>query len=259
MNNPAFLFLFILIVSVAGWKTKNLSVSGSLAAVMTGTAVASAFGWRGLFVLGVFFATSSFWSKFRSADKSDIELKLAKTAKRDWQQVIANGGSAMVFALLYSWTNDISYMAAAFAALAAANGDTWASEIGPLSKGNPVSVKTWRRVEKGTSGAVSWVGTSASFAGAFIIAIFSVGLFQGLGLKAGVLIVFTGFLGSIVDTLLGAFLQVEYQCPRCGLVTEAAVHCGMKCEKTKGAYVVNNEFVNFSASFIAGTVTALLM
>lgn len=259
MSDPVLLFSLIVLVSIAGWKTKNLSVSGSVAAVMTGTAVAWAFGWRGLLVLGVFFASSSFWSKFKSSEKSAIEQKLAKTSMRDWQQVFANGGSAMVFALLYSSTQDISYLLGAFASLAAANADTWASEIGPLSKVSPISIKTWRRVESGTSGAVSLLGTFASFAGAITIAFISVGVFKDIDWPGGVIIAVTGFSGSLIDTLLGATLQVQYKCPRCGLVTEAPVHCRAKCQKIKGTYVVNNEFVNFAASLLAGLAAAVFM
>jgi uncharacterized protein (TIGR00297 family) len=258
-DQPLLLFLFILLVSIAGWKTKNLSASGSAAAVFTGTAVAWAFGWQGLLVLGVFFATSSFWSKYRSSDKTDIEKKLAKTSKRDWQQVMANGGSALIFSLLYIWSKDISFMAGAFASLAAANADTWASEIGPLSKWSPVSIRTWKRVEKGTSGAVSLLGTASSLAGAAAIALVSIGFFQEIGWKGTFLIVITGFLGSWIDTILGAFVQVEYVCPRCGIRTESSFHCEGKCERIQGSYLVNNEIVNFSASLFAGSVTVMLL
>jgi uncharacterized protein (TIGR00297 family) len=258
-NQPLLLLMLIVLVSLAGWKTRNLNASGAIAAILMGTAIAWALGWRGLMVLGVFFATSSFWSKYRSSEKTEIEKKLAKSSERDWQQVMANGGSAMIFSLLYIGTRDISYMAAAFASLAAANADTWASEIGPLTKASPVSVRTWKRVEKGTSGAVSLLGTAASLAGALAIALFSFGLFQEIGWKAAVLIIATGFSGSLIDTILGAFVQVEYVCSRCGLITEASVHCGVNCNKVKGTHLVNNEFVNFFASLFAGTATALLL
>ncbi|WP_421379836.1 DUF92 domain-containing protein [Bacillus salacetis] len=258
-NQPLLLFIFIVLVSIAGWKTRNLSVSGAVAAVLTGTALALAFSWQGLLVLGVFFATSSFWSKYRIRDKLAIEQKLAKTSKRDWQQVMANGGSAMIFSFLYIWTKDASYMAGAFASISAANADTWASEIGPLSKASPVSIKTWQRAEKGTSGAVSFLGTAASLAGALTIALVSFVMFPETGWKGAVLIVITGFLGSLVDTFLGAYIQVEYMCPSCGMVTEASIHCGGKCKKVKGTYLVNNEFVNFFASLFAGAAAALLL
>ncbi|MGM0844250.1 MAG: DUF92 domain-containing protein [Bacillota bacterium] len=252
------ILLLILLVSFAGWKTKNLSISGSIAALVTGTVISSAFGWRGLIVLGVFFATSSFWSKYRSSAKTDIQQRLAKTSQRDWQQVAANGGSAVLFSLLYIQTSDAGYLLGAFATLAAANADTWASEIGPLSKSNPISVRDFKRVEKGSSGAVSLKGTFASLAGAFTVALVSLCLFQEVTAAAAILITAAGFFGSLADTLLGAYLQLKYKCRRCGLITESPVHCGVSADRIKGIFFVNNEFVNFSASFLAGVLTVLI-
>ncbi|WP_456274042.1 DUF92 domain-containing protein [Bacillus sp. AK031] len=252
MNEQFLMFLFILVISVSGWKTSNLSASGALAAVLVGTAVAYALSWQGLIVLGVFFASSSFWSKYRKSEKNVIENKLAKTSIRDWQQVLANGGGSMVFSLFFLWTGDPIYIIAAVSALAAANADTWASEIGPLSSGKPVSVRTFKKTSKGTSGAVSALGTLASLGGALIVALAAWALFNEISATWMILVAAAGFLGSLIDTLLGAYLQIEYECKRCGQITEAPIHCDEKADKIKGIHMVNNEFVNFSASFLAG-------
>ncbi|MGF2617078.1 DUF92 domain-containing protein [Rossellomorea aquimaris] len=250
--------LLILAVSFLGWKTKNLSVSGAIAALFTGITVSSAFGWRGLVVLGAFFGTSSLWSKFRSSAKTEIEQRLAKTSIRDWQQVMANGGSALIFSLLYIITEDAIYMLGVFSSLAAANADTWASEIGPLSKSDPISFRNLRRVEKGSSGAVSLLGTLASLAGSFLIALLSLLLFKEISTESALLIMLAGFFGSLADTILGAFVQIEYRCRRCTLITESSEHCGIKTEGMKGIPLVNNEFVNFSASFLAGVLAIMI-
>ncbi|RIW31057.1 DUF92 domain-containing protein [Bacillus salacetis] len=260
MNDQFVFQLFIILaVSLAGWSTNNLNRSGALAAVVTGTAISWAFGWKGLLVLGVFFGTSSFWSKYKSSSKSGIEKKLAKTSKRDWQQVLANGGSAVIFSLLYIGTNEVIFLAGMCASLSAANADTWASEIGTLSKRNPVSVRTWKSVERGTSGAVSFLGLIASLGGAAIIGWISSWVFHELDWQSVLLIISAGFFGSLIDTLLGAFIQMEYKCIKCDITTEASSHCGVKCKKEKGAYLVNNEFVNFAASLLAGSAAAILM
>ncbi|TYS19461.1 DUF92 domain-containing protein [Rossellomorea vietnamensis] len=257
MVNEANLLL-ILAVSFLGWKTKNLSGSGAIAAFFTGITVVSAFGWKGLIVLGAFFGTSSLWSKFRSSAKAEIEKKLAKTSERDWQQVVANGGSALIFSLLYIITDDAVYMLGAFTSLAAANADTWASEIGPLSKSDPISIRNLARVEKGSSGAVSLLGTLASLAGSLLIALISILLFKEISAEAAVIITCAGFFGSLADTILGAYVQIEYRCRRCGLETESPEHCGVKAEGLKGFSFINNEFVNFSSSFLAGSLTIMI-
>lgn len=53
--------------------------------------------------------------------------------------------------------------------LASSNSDTWASEIGSLSRKKPIYIRTFKRIERGTSGAISGLGTVAAFAGLFYL------------------------------------------------------------------------------------------
>ena len=39
-----------------------------------------------------------------------------------------------------------------------------------------------------------------------------------------------GFIGNLIDTLLGAFVQAGYQCSNCGLKTEKTIHCDEQYE-----------------------------
>lgn len=127
--------------------------------------------WKGLVVLGAFFFSSILLSKWKSKVKEPSEERLAKGSRRDWRQVLANGGPAVLFLIIYHFERDIQWLWAFIAAIAAANADTWASEIGIVGKKKPISVKTWKQVEKGVSGAVSLVGTAGAVGGAAWIAV----------------------------------------------------------------------------------------
>jgi uncharacterized protein (TIGR00297 family) len=251
-NEIFFLIILIIFGAWAGWKKRLLSLSGAIAAIITGLTISYSFGWEGLFILIVFFVSSSSWSTFKKREKQSIEERLAKNSVRDWQQVLANGGAGILFSFFYILTNDSVWFLAYGASVAAVNSDTWASEIGPLSRLMPISMKTFRRVSRGTSGAISLLGTLAAIMGALFVSMFFLFVSGSVNTYLVLLIALSGFLGNVVDTLIGAFFQLEYECKQCYLKTEAPKHCGIPAKKIKGYKIVNNEFVNLSASLFAG-------
>ncbi|WP_433751247.1 DUF92 domain-containing protein [Falsibacillus pallidus] len=252
------LSLFIIIICIAGIKTSSLSYSGGAAAFVCGEIIAVAFGIRGLLLLGAFFLSSSLLSRYKASEKNQVEEITAKGSKRDWQQVAANGGPAAIFSMANVSDPHEIWLICFCACLAAANADTWASELGVLSRGKPYSIRSFRLVQKGTSGAVSLLGTLAALVGAAFIAVISLALFWGIGAFALIGITLSGFVGSVADTIFGAYLQVEYQCTECKLKTEKPVHCSRTTQKIKGWKFVNNETVNFVSPLLAGLLVLLI-
>jgi uncharacterized protein (TIGR00297 family) len=244
------IFVGILLTGAAGYKSKSLTRSGAFAAILVGLAVYLGFGENGLFLLGVFFASSSFWSKYKSSDKSIIEEKLAKGATRDWRQVAANGGAAGLFSIIQYFNNDMIWLVGFIVCLASANSDTWASEIGSLSKKEPLYIRSFKRVEKGTSGAISLLGSLASLAGSFLISIIGFWLFD-LSYFLTALVFLFGFFGNVIDTLIGAFYQQVYVCVKCGIETEKKRHCDLPANRIKGSVFVDNDMVNFLSGCVA--------
>jgi uncharacterized protein (TIGR00297 family) len=250
MIETLLIFVVILLTGFAGYFLKSLTASGALSAVLVGLAVYLGFGVKGLFLLGVFFASSSIWSKYKGSVKSTIEEKLAKGATRDWRQVAANGGAAGLFSIIYYFSNDSIWLIAFAVCLASANSDTWASEIGSLSRNKPIYIRTFKPIEKGTSGAVSLLGSLAALAGALLISMVSFWLFK-LSFFLGFLIFLFGYFGNVIDTLLGAFYQQVYICEDCGIETEKKNHCKMATTRIKGSTFVDNDMVNFLSGFLA--------
>lgn len=246
----SFLLLFILFIAILGYYFRFLTISGSIAAALVGILTMLGLQWRGLLLLGAFFATSSLWSKYKRLQKNKAEERHAKGSQRDWQQVLANGGGAAVASFLYYLYQDPVWVVSFCIFLASSNSDTWASEIGTLSKKKPISIRTFQVVPSGTSGAVSILGTAAGVAGSLLIALLTY-LFLDFEWSYVLLVFVFGFIGNVIDTLLGATLQATYQCPHCGQETEKLAHCGKKTVKVKGYHILNNEIVNFLSSFIA--------
>src|SRR5690606_28830871 len=104
--------------------------------------------------------------------------------------------------------------------LAAAAADTWATEIGPLSRERPRMILSGRKVPAGTSGAVTAAGTLAGVAGAVTVwasAWVTVLLTDPAGgASYGVwttfaAVVAAGAVGSLADSVAGASIQAVYR------------------------------------------------
>ncbi|MEH7303973.1 DUF92 domain-containing protein [Neobacillus drentensis] len=251
------IIIFILLTAAAGYYVNSLTRSGAFSAIIVGLAVYLGFGVNGLYLLGAFFASSSVWSKYKSSAKNIIEEKLAKGATRDWRQVAANGGAAGLFSVIHYFDPNMIWLIGFLVCLSSANSDTWASEIGSLSKQAPLYIRTFKRVEKGTSGAISFLGSAASLAGSLLIAIIGCWLFH-LDLFVTSLVFLFGYLGNVIDTLVGAFYQQVYVCRECGIETEKRRHCHLTTTRIKGLNFVDNDMVNFLSGFVAALMAIIV-
>ena len=160
-----------LLIAGAAFRLRALSRSGAAAAAVMGTGYVACGGpiWFGL--LMAFFVSSTLWSKWKKshAAKHGAEKNYAKGSRRDWGQVAANGGIGLLLCVLYSLRPEPWLLYAFAGVMASVNADTWATEIGALSRSRPVSVRTLRRVPPGTSGGVTPLGSFAALAGGAFI------------------------------------------------------------------------------------------
>ena len=263
--------LLAALVAYAAYRLRSLSRSGALAAFLLGVVV---FGFGGLpwaVVLLTFFITSSGLSRVLKNRKKDLEQNFAKGARRDAGQVAANGGMAGLAALAsIFWPQSVLPWVLFSAAFAAANADTWATELGVFSRNWPRSIRTGQRVPRGTSGAISLAGSLAASAGSLLIALAAV-LFWPITetlltdrLWFGLIIAGAGFTGSLVDSLLGATVQAIYWCPQCAKETERTpLHiCQTPTTLLRGWKWMSNDVVNFlctaSAALVAWLLTILV-
>ncbi|MEW6648978.1 MAG: DUF92 domain-containing protein [Chloroflexota bacterium] len=252
------------LISLAAYAARSLSRSGAVAAALLGSAVFGLGGlpWAGL-LLG-FFISSSLLSRLFRRRKAAVDEKFSKGSQRDAGQVAANGGIAGLLALLQAALPDspLPWLAAA-AALAAANADTWATELGVLSPVKPRLITTRKPVEMGTSGGITPLGTLAALVGAlFIAAIAALLPPANVALPPfGVLlaVILAGLAGSLVDSLLGATVQAIYCCPRCGKETERHPQhtCGAQTRRLRGWSWLDNDWVNAFCTLSAGVLAVL--
>ncbi len=224
-----------------------------LAAFLVGGFVAVGFLLYGLLLLGLFFFSSTIISILKRKQEKKQEEISAKGDRRDAMQVVANGGVAAILSIVYLWYPSPVIICGFVASLAAANADTWASEIGSFSKNQPFHIIKWKRVPPGTSGAITTLGSAAAFAGSFVIVVFSIFFWWGSYYNSHVLLIaliVAGFAGNFFDTLMGASCQVVYRCPSCGLRTERNRHCDEKTVRIYGCRWINNDVVNIGCTVV---------
>jgi len=248
-----------------GYRRAALSKSGVLGAIVTGTVMFGLGGWEWGLLLVAFFISSSVLSHYRAGDKAALAEKFAKGSQRDLGQALANGGVATALAVGYLfWPHPLLYVACA-GAMAAVNADTWATEVGVLSRRSPRLITTGRLVEVGASGGVTWLGLAVSAAGAALIGLLGAGAAAAtqlgaptaLAVLAGALV--GGMSGSLLDSLLGATVQSIYWCERCGKETERRIHrCGTATRPLRGLAWLGNDAVNFAASLLGAGSAAVL-
>lgn len=272
MNLPQILlgFLLSLVVTYLGHKGRALAPSGVVGAIFVGTAIFGLGGWTWALLLIAFFVTSSILSRYREKEKAGLAEKFAKIGQRDLGQVLANGGWGALLAVANAVWPQPFLFAAFVGSMAAVNADTWATEVGVLSRQPPRLVTTGRPVPVGTSGGVSALGTAATALGGVTIgvvaAVLSVvdALWRGASpvVAPAILILIAGaagLAGSLFDSLLGATVQGIYFCDTCGKETERPIHrCGARARQIRGWRWLDNDWVNFLASVFGSAVATLL-
>lgn len=249
-------FFLICIAAIISYYKKWLTITGSVFSVVVGSLIMFGIGFNGIVILGAFFISSSVISQRRKR-KSALYGMEQKSSQRDGIQVLANGGVAAFLSALYMLYPTDAFWFGIIASFSCATSDTWASEVGPLSSRQPISVRTFKAVTPGTSGAISLLGTIAALCGSIFITSISLVLDRNLTLLDWFVLAFIGFIGQWIDTILGAFKQRKMQCPTCGQITEQKLHCERTTVHQSGWYWLQNDFVNF-ISIVTSAILAIL-
>lgn len=208
--------------AAAGIASNAFDRRGALAGALLGGGVF-------LFAGAVPFASLALFVLLGSAAS---RLREDHSGPRSARHAVANLGVASFVALL-AWLGDSpAVRAALIASIAAALADTLSSEIGLRSRSRPRLIVGWMHVPAGTDGAVTPVGTAAGGAGSLLITLSA----WGLGYLPSPLVIpvlFAGFAGTIVDSLLGATVE--------------------------RARIVGNEEVNFLSTLVAALAAGLVV
>ncbi len=262
-------------IGFLAFRREALDFSGAVGAAVAGTLIFGLGGWIWGALLITFFLLSTLLSKYKARTKASLAEKFAKGSRRDLGQVLANGGAGIVLAILYAWMAHPVLLFAFGGAMATVNADTWATELGVLSRRPPRLITSGEVVEPGTSGGISLVGTLATGVGGLVIGgaalayLWLDGAFGGGGaalaggstmLPALVAATAVGGLGgSFFDSLLGATVQAIYYTRRRSKETERPIEPdGTPNQLLRGWRWLNNDWVNFLSSLVGAGLGSLV-
>jgi uncharacterized protein (TIGR00297 family) len=202
------------VLGYASYALGSASVPGMLTGILLGvlTIVLGGLGWFA--VLFSFFSVGVLSTKFGYEEKRNRGVAEDNDGARGSGNVLGNAAVAVLAVLGYAASPEFAVGEAAFlfafaGSLAAAMSDTLSSEIGGLFD-NPRLITTFRRVEPGTDGGVTWQGELAGVAGAVLIgAVTALLLPLPDPARGAAIIVLGGVGGMTVDSVLGATIEGE--------------------------------------------------
>ncbi|MGB4407111.1 MAG: DUF92 domain-containing protein [Sphaerochaeta sp.] len=250
-----YLVLIMLAFSLVSYKARQLTVSGSIVAFFVGFGITYFLGFGAFTTMLLFFLFAGVLSKFsKMHSKFDAEEIQEKGSRRDGMQVFANGGMALVASVLYGLSPSIVALVMFGASVAEAASDTFAGEIGILSKAKPISIITGRKMRPGLSGAVSALGSITGLLGSLFVAIYWMSNFFPIEAKSfayASVVAISGFFGCLMDSVLGATVQAHYYDQKRDCLTEHPTSGGEKLPLERGIRWIDNDLVNLMSNVIA--------
>ena len=190
--------------AVLAYALGMVSPGGALGGFAVGTVIYACLGPRGFTILALFVVGGSLLTRFGYGLKRRSGTAEAGEGRRGAKNALANCGVAVVCAVLAALASLDVFAVAFVAALGAAFADTAESEVGQLYGRAPRLITTLRSVPPGTDGAVSLPGTFAGLAAAGLTA--AIGFALGLVASPGamLLVALAAYLGTVVDSCVGA-------------------------------------------------------
>lgn len=196
---------YVIILFILGfitYKRKSLDFFGSAVMIIMGIVIIFSAGTNWLMLIILFLVMSLIATKYSKKYKMSLgEFEGRRTSKN----VISNGVVACFMAAFGGYY--MPFVGGFIGAIATATADTLASEIGVLDP-HPRLITTLQKVDPGTNGAVSTLGTAVGVIGAAIIglAAYLLGIVAN-PLSAIVVSAISGTVGCFMDSILGAVFE----------------------------------------------------
>lgn len=254
-------FILALVISLVSFKLNFLDFGGSAVTFLLALFIFGIGGWKWTIPILTFFILSSLLSKIAERlSKKDVSSIFEKGSRRDYKQVIANGGVPLLIVVMSNLLPSLSvdWYKIYLLSVAISTADTWSTEFGTLFANKVYLITNFKKVTPGISGGISLIGTIGGISGSVFI-VLSAGFFIELNLEIFISIILFALIGNLLDSLIGAKIQVTYKCSSCGKITEKKIHCDGKTDYIKGVKFIDNDMVNLSSVLFISLVYFLFL
>jgi len=173
---------------------------------------------------------------------SRLNPKNSDNHGRNSFQVIANAGVAGILAFLYLLSPDPIFPIALAISFSVALSDTFSSEIGKRYGGTPYNICRFSSMQIGLSGGISILGTLGGLLGSILIS--TIFFLHQYDFKNAILVLIFGFLGMLIDSVIGCSLQAKYK------EGELILETGNRVNLIGGFHFINNNVTNFLSILI---------
>ena len=210
-------------------------------------------------VLGVSILLGEYFFIFFISILKKIFIRNKKRDKeRNYLQVLINGGLGSVFILLYGIFKVKILFIISIISLSGCFIDSVSSDIGTLSKNEPYDFIKRKRVGRGISGGISFLGTTVALICSFAISFI---IYEYLDLPNYYILLVTVliFFQTIIDTILGSLFQGKFKCVKCKSIIEKKIHCDKNALLIDGFSWVNNNVVNAISSIVTTIISVLIL
>lgn len=205
-----FALLFALFLGYLAYYAKIADISASLSATLIGVLIIAFSNIYWFVLLLTFFILGGMFTKYKYKLKESLGIAESKGGVRTYENVFSNSTAALMLAIAYGIYPQHGELIifAYLGTVATAAGDTLASEIGTTSNQRPRMITNFKPVRTGIDGGVTLLGELSSIAGSAVIAVLAVIFGMVDNVTAALTITIAGgFLGTNIDSLLGATLQ----------------------------------------------------
>ena len=189
-----------------------MTKGGWMSAGVLGTLLWGSLGWKGWISVVLYLLLGSLVTKVGFKYKNKLGIAEKRGGRRGPENVLGSASTGLFLALMIKLNlADLILLKVGFASSFAAKlADTFGSEIGKRFGKNTFLITSFKKVSKGTEGAVSLEGTIASLFGSLLMS-FIMMILGFITIEKGFFIVcFSGFAATIFESFIGAIFQDEF-------------------------------------------------